>query len=547
MRMLPILSVPGTVSDPAISPDGREIAFIWDGENPVRGDVYVHLIGGDKPLRLTHIETGFNCCVSWSPDGRQLAFGRCGDNGGAVFIVPALGGAERKVTTVACNQERAGWPVWTKDGKAMVITDQCSPKGAIGIALFSLATGEKRCLTHPEAGDRGDQSPVLSPDGSTIVFIRMHSISANEICTVPVQGGSTRVITSDQSGIWGLMWSSDGKHIVFRSSRQGMNRIWKIAVAGGPVTAESVYPEVGSQSRDGSRFAYVQSPGNVPTEVLRVTLSRPGGRVLKRQTLLASASLSSAPQSSPDGREIVFESSLTQDRGFTMEIWKSNSDGSDPLQMTSFHGHAGTPRWSPDGKWIAFDYRPGLRSRICIMDSEGRNLREVTPGPFEQVVPSWSRDGKSVYFTSNKTGEWQVWRLELSSGVEKQVTHHGGFAAFESYDGKTVYYSKYEGGGIWTVPVGGGTEERITDALHDGYWGYFAVIDSGIYFLDSDAKQGPTILFYDFRSRHTTPVLTLNENPLPWTAGLAASTDGITLFFVQYKLTSSIALMENFQ
>jgi len=97
------------------------------------------------------------------------------------------------------------------------------------------------------------------------------------------------------------------------------------------------------------------------------------------------------------------------------------------------------------------------------------------------------------------------------------------------------------------VPVGGGSEELITDALHVGYWGHFAVIYSGIYFLDSDAKQGPTILFYDFHSRHTTPVLTLEENPLPWTASLAASTDGLTLFFVQYKLTSSIALMENFQ
>ena len=65
------------------------------------------------------------------------------------------------------------------------------------------------------------------------------------------------------------------------------------------------------------------------------------------------------------------------------------------------------------------------------------------------------------------------------------------------------------------MPVGGGSEELITDALHVGYWGHFAVIYSGIYFLDSDAKQGPTILFYDFHSRHTTPVLTLEENPLP--------------------------------
>lgn len=547
IQFLPILSVPGRVTDPAISPDGKEMAFVWDGQNPVRGDVYIHLIGGEKPLRLTHTESGFNCCVTWSPDGRQVAFGRCDDSGGSVFTVSALGGPERKVTTVACTQEMgtAGWPVWTRDGTALVIADQCAPKGAISIVLFSLATGEKHCLTHPENGDLGDSSPVLSPDGSTIAFIRRHAITEDEICTVPLQGGRTRVIASEGESIWGLMWSSDGRRLVFRSPRRGIIRVWKVSLEGGPVTAENVYPEVGSQSRDGTRFVYIQSPGHLPTETVRVTLSRPGGPILKMQTLLASASLNAAPQISTDGTEIVYESSLAQDTGCTMDIWKSNADGSNPLQMTSFHGHAGTPRWSPDGRWIAFDYRPGLRSRIYVMDSQGRNSHEVTSGPYQQQVPSWSRDGKSIYFTSNSTGDWQIWRRELESGVERQITHGGGFAAFESHDGKTIYYSKFEGGGIWTVPTNGGTEERIIDALHVGYWGHFAVIDSGIYILDSDAKQGPTILFYDFKSRRATPVLTLPENPLPWTASLAASPDGLTLFFVQYKLTSSITLMEN--
>jgi len=547
MRLSPILSVSGKVSDPALSPDSKEVAFIWDGENGVRGDVYVHLIGGEKPLRLTHTESGFTCCASWSPDGGQLAFGRCDDSGGAVFVVPALGGAERKVTNVACVYGNAGWPIWTADGKSMVIADQCSPKGAIGLVLFSLATGERRCLTHPEPGDRGDRSPVLSPDGSTVAFIRMHSRTANEICTIPVQGGNTRLITSDGGNYWGLMWSSGGRHIIFRSSRSGISRLWRVSSNGGPLSAESVYPEVGSQSHNGSRLAYVQSPGNWPTETLRVTLSRPGGSVVGTQTLFASASTSSAPQPSSDARELVFESDLAQDAGWTMEIWKSKSDGSDPLQLTSFHGHAGTPRWSPDGKWIAFDYRPGLRSHIYVMDSEGRNPHPVTSGPFEQQIPSWSRDGKSIYFTTNSTGDWQVWRRELASGMERQITQQGGYAAFEAYDGQTLYYTHYAGGGIWTAPINGGAEEQITEAPHHGYWGHFAVVDSGVYFLDSDAKSGPEILFYDFHTRRANPILTLKENPLPWTASLAASRDGLTLYFVQYKLTSSLALAENFQ
>src|SRR5882672_3088321 len=82
MRTVSLTSLPGEVRDPAFSPDGEKIAFIWDGENPVRGDLYVQLVGGEGPLRLTRTGSGFICCADWSPDGRQIAFGRCDDKGG---------------------------------------------------------------------------------------------------------------------------------------------------------------------------------------------------------------------------------------------------------------------------------------------------------------------------------------------------------------------------------------------------------------------------------------------------------------------------------
>ena len=136
-------------------------------------------------------------------------------------------------------------------------------------------------------------------------------------------------------------------------------------------------------------------------------------------------------------------------RSGSAEVWKCNADGSNPLKLTSFEGHAGTPRWSPDGKWIAFDYRPKTTSEIFVIDPEGRNVRSVTSGAYENLVPSWSRDGKSIYFASNRTGSFQTWRHELVSGREIQITHNGGFAGFESYDGKTLYFSRFDGAGIW--------------------------------------------------------------------------------------------------
>jgi WD40-like Beta Propeller Repeat len=210
-------------------------------------------------------------------------------------------------------------------------------------------------------------------------------------------------------------------------------------------------------------------------------------------------------------------------------------------------GKAGTPRWSPDGKWIVFDYRPKGHSRIYAIDEEGRNLHAITGGDYDNVVPNWSRDGAFIYFSSNRTGGWQVWRREVSTGRETQVTRQGGFAAFESYDAKGVYYSRFEGGGLWKVPVEGGKEEHIANIPHLGYWGHFAVSENGLYVLDSDSKPGPTIMYYDFQTHRFNPVLTLKQDPVAWTANLAISRDGRTLFFTQGEAKSSITMVENFQ
>jgi len=125
MRIVPLTSLPGVVWSPAFSPDGKQIAFFWDGDLPTKGDLYVQLVGGGDPLRLTHTRTGFVCCADWSPDGRVIAFGRCDDSGGGVFIVPALGGAERKLTEVVALSAMLD----TRNGR-LTETPWCSPTDA---------------------------------------------------------------------------------------------------------------------------------------------------------------------------------------------------------------------------------------------------------------------------------------------------------------------------------------------------------------------------------------------------------------------------------
>ena len=458
-------------------------------------------------------------------------------------MVPALGGPARRLTDVICPFGDAGYAKWTADGRSLVLADQCTPGGARGIVRFSLATGEKQCLHAPPASDVGDVQPALSPDQKTVAFLKMPDADMLELYTVSLAGGQLRQLTSDGYGIGPLMWSADGRRIVFNSDRNGSDRVWQVPATGGSIQPELEYPAVGSLSRDGRRLAYEGSSGmsGCSSTIWRAELSRPGGSVLSQERVVASAGMNTGTQLSSNGRLIAFQSN----RSGLCQIWKSDVNGKNPLSMTLFpKGFPGTPRWSPDDRWIAFDYHDPTHAQIYLVDSEGRNLHRITSGNYENVVPSWSRDGAFIYFASNRTGGWQVWKHALATGAETQATHHGGFAAFESYDAKTLYYSKFEGGGIWSLPVNGGEEQHLTDALHLGDWGNFAATEAGLYLVDSSTEPGPTILYYNFQSRRTTPVVMLKQNALAGTSNLSSSRDGRTILYAQSECKGSILMAE---
>ena len=184
------------------------------------------------------------------------------------------------------------------------------------------------------------------------------------------------------------------------------------------------------------------------------------------------------------------------------------------MQLTNIGWHSGTPRWSPDGRWIAFDARVEDHAHIYVVDAEGRNLHAITHGDSDNYVPSWSRDGKSIYFASSRTGSRQIWKHSVEGGSERQLTEHGGFDPLESYDGRTIYYSKFDESGIWSMPAGGGSETPVvTGKPQVSYWGHWAVTEGGLYLLNADAEPRPTIEFYSFATRRITPVLCLKRAP----------------------------------
>jgi len=127
------------------------------------------------------------------------------------------------------------------------------------------------------------------------------------------------------------------------------------------------------------------------------------------------------------------------------------------------------------------------------------------------------------------------------------VTHHGGFAAFESPDGKFLYYAKgLTVAGLWRIPTNGGEEVEIIGSLGAGYWGYWAAVDNGIYHLDTTRE--PKMAFFNITTHSDTQVFDLENRPVREVAGLAVSPDKRTILYTQLDASSSdIILVENFQ
>jgi Tol biopolymer transport system component len=555
VKTFPLMTFQGEIEGLALSPEASRIAFTWNGPNLARWDIYVQEIGGDRPLQITHTQGGMITGVSWSPDGRLIAFGRCGDeNRGKLYTIPALGGPERDLTDVACDWGEAQ-ASWTPDGQSLVFSDSCTAGSSLGIAVFTLTTMQKRCLAEPDSSTVDMEDPTVSPDGTTVAFTRASTLRVDDIFIVPFRGGSARRLTYEGKRLSNLMWARDGKSIVFTSDRGGVagNRWWQVLAEGGPVkpATDSALPAsvsleqrgLRTASRDGRRFAYVDYH-EIKFALLRARLSGPGGKVLSQEKVMELPQKTDSPQLSADGEHVAFVSSLAG----AENIWSCDADGHNPLQLTSFGGEAvGSSHWSPDGKWIAFDRRPKDHAQIYLIDSGGRNMRAITEGAYENNVPTWSRDGKSIYFSSNRTGRMELWKQDLGSGVAAQITQHGAFSAIESYDGKYLYYVKFFSPGIWRMPLSGGAEERITDQPEAWYWAHWDVTDSGLYFFDIAASPRPEIKFYDFQTRRITAVLQTDGQERYWTPGVSASRNGRTIYYAAQYSNATIMITENIQ
>jgi Tol biopolymer transport system component/DNA-binding winged helix-turn-helix (wHTH) protein len=537
IEVAPLAGLPGIQMDPNFSPDGKQVAFVLRGA--ANYGIYTTMVGGEKSLQLT--SEFWDSSPTWSPDGRRVAFYRY-NHGMAIYVVPAFGGSEHRLHMGYFHPSARGLS-WSPDGSVLAFSGGREHWKSAWISLLSLVDSTTRQLTSP-SDQEADYSPAFSPDGSTVAFVRGTLAGAvDDLYVVPAAGGVPRRLTFDKTWIKGSpTWTPDGRDIVFSSERGGLASLWRVSASGGtprPVAGVGVIASSPSISPKGNQLVYMQS--FIKENMVRVNLKDETHSEGPPAVLNLKKGRNWRPNFSPDGKRFAFESV----QGHS-EIWACDSDGSNCGQLTSLQGTAGAPRWSPDGRSMAFEFRPKEHSEIYLLEMGGGmpRLLPTLPGA-DNGGPSWSRDGKWIYFYSDRGGTpFQLWKVPLKGGPPVQLTRNGGVFAAESADGRFLYYSKYEAPGIWKVPLSGGEETRILDQAGEMEWYNWALGRNGVYFLKHREKGGG-VDFFDFATGKTTAISTSDKQP---GNGLALSADGKSILYVQVDLEdSNIMLVKNFR
>ncbi len=484
-RFIPLTTDIGNETDPALSPDGQRLAFAGADERGNPG-LWIQAPGQER-RRLGTDTSGHARGPAWSPDGLRIAFvqfrTRLGEEICDVMLMDVNTGVPRRLT--ACGNADEFRLTWSPDSRWLLISHDPGHGAGWQIARVSVATGERQLLTLPPPGTRGDHSPVLSPDGRRLAFVRIISGAVGDLYVAGADGRNPTRITHDGRDIVGVVWSRDGRSLVIASDRAGGYALWRVPLGGGAVTfvagggGEKIKHPTAAARADAIAYEGWDYEINV-WEVLLVADA--GG---SHPMISAANQWTFQPAVSRDGKLVAFSST----RSGSYEIWLAERDGARPRQLTTFGGSfAGLPRWSPDGRSILVSARSEDRAQAFIVPAAGGTPRRVSPPGVDVASPSWSRDGRSIYFGSSQSGEWQVWRVAADgSGAPAQVTNAGAYAAMESLDGGWLYFTRVDRPGLWRMRLATlADEEVVTAALRQEDWASWTIGGAGVYFLERD-------------------------------------------------------------
>jgi Tol biopolymer transport system component len=389
-----------------------------------------------------------------------------------------------------------------------------------------------------------DSDPAISSDGHQLAFTRIRSELQSDIYVAAFSpdtmtvGAPVKLNTKPGAANFGPAWLPNTTEIVYATAlSEGMELHRVNAVASAVPEVVHVPDNAASWPAlsPGGRLAYSRTTTG-DMDIYRIRSN--GQSWTPPQKFISSTVSDFEPRFSPDGKTIAFSSA----RAGPVQIWLVDSDGTNPraLGPDSLHGQT-RARWSRDGRSIVFWAVSGDNVDVYTIDVKGTNLRRVTDAPARDMNPEWSCDAKYIYFTSDRQASGGAWRVSAVGGQAEGKAEIG----TETSDCKSLVYMTGwpDHAALWTKPVGGGDPELLVESLYPE--SSYEVFPDGVYYVSGNrSSKGYPIMYKPFGTGNARQLGAV-QRPF-W--GLTVSPDRQTILFAaKERPRGNLMLVEGFR
>ncbi len=443
VKVLRLTDFAGMEENPAISPDGKSVAFVCDSTG--LRQIWIRLLAGGPPLQVTrdpvdHLEP------RWSQDSASLIYYTpppVGDAQGTLWEVSALGGTPRQLTSSMSGADVS------HDGKRLTFFRLSGKQMQL---VVSERDGSNPKVVSEAVASFSYRQPRWSPDDRHIAYIHSRETWADDIYVVASAGGTPRQVTDESNLMGGLAWLPDSSRLVYSTARGSTllylptMHLWVTRISGG-TPRQLTFGDEGDHNPD------TEPSGRIVVSRMRIRFDiwkfpvdgAPGENVSRAVRITRQTGQVQTPTLNADDSEVAYLS----DTGGHGNLWVRDLSRGESRQLTFEKDPAvvtGVPIWSPDGRFITFaTNRPaeqGRGVRYWMIRPDGSGMRLAIS---EGAWATWSGDSKWLYYSESSpvkdTGSYRLMKIPAAGGDPVLVRTDNARSSAVAPDGSALYYT----------------------------------------------------------------------------------------------------------